>query len=266
MTTAQTSRVSLPGGVGAADGTEPGDSLPVRLAVWCVRALLLAGTAFAVIDGRPWNGVGAGLALLLTFATQVVARGARARVPRSLELIWLALVAVPGISAGFGLYERIVNWGKFVHAVEGLAIAAIVALVVLGWRDEVGVDLADHIVGLLAMSAALLFGLCWETVEFVIDWVLRTSIQKSNTDSMTDFLWNDLAAVVGALLGLRLYYHVLDDASRKRLGRTGVWLLDGPGRLFDRHGVLVGVVAAIVVALTLLGIWFSGRSSPLPFI
>lgn len=265
-TTTQTSSARLPDGVTTASAPQPGDSLPVRLGVWFVRLLLLAGGVFAAVDGRTWNGVGAALALLLTFATQLVARGARARVPRSVELAWLALVAVPGISAGFGLYERIVHWGKFVHAVEGLAVAAIVALVVLGWRGEAKVDLADHIVALLAMSAGLLFGICWETVEFVIDWVLRTSIQKSNADTMTDFLWNDLAAVVGALVGLRLYYHVLDDGSRKRLGQTGAWLFDGPGRLFDRHGVLVGVIAAIIVALTLLGLWFSGRSSPLPFV
>ena len=266
MTTAHQRPVTGVEAVRPGDAPQPADALPVRLGVWFVRALLLAGVGFAFVDGRPWNAAGSLLALVLTFAPQVVARGAQARTPRALELGWLVLVALPGISAGFGVYERIVHWGKFVHAVEGLAVALVVALVVLGWRDEVRVDLADHVVALLAMCAGLLFGLAWETVEFVIDWVLRTSIQKSNADTMTDFLWNDLAAVVGALVGLRLYYRVFDAGARRRVGRSGVWLLDGPGRLFDRHGVLVGVVAAIVIALALLGLWFSGRSSPLPFV
>jgi hypothetical protein len=185
-----------------------------------------------------------------------------AHVPRGLVLTATVGLAVPVISTGLGLYDRIQHWGKFVHALDGFAVAVIVALLLLGWRDREHIDLTDELAALFTMFAGLMFGLAWETVEFAIDWVWNTSLQKSNADTMTDFLWNDLAVVAGTLLAVRLYCRSVTAVERRDLGAIADRLLAGPSRLLDHHARLITVIVSALLLLVVLGLWFAGRPVP----
>jgi hypothetical protein len=176
----------------------------------------------------------------------------------------LALIALvlPVASSAIGLYDRVTHWGKVVHGVEGLLVAMVVGLLLLGWRDRERVDVSDELAALITMFGGLFFGVLWELVEFVSDWSFYTDIQKSNSDTMTDFLWNDVGAVIGAVLAARLYRHALAGREREVLGGMAAWLVDGPSRVLDRHGALVTVVIAVLAAAAVLAVWFASR--PLP--
>jgi hypothetical protein len=87
-------------------------------------------------------------------------------------------------------------------------------------------------------------------------------VQKSNSDTMTDFLWNDFGAVVGAVLAARLYCHLLAGQERAVLGALAALLVDGPSRVLDRHGVLITVVVLVLAGASVLAVWFASR--PLP--
>lgn len=176
----------------------------------------------------------------------------------------IAVVAVllPLVSSAVGLYDRITHWGKVVHGVEGVLVGVAVLWLVLGWRDRERIDMPTELATLVTVFAGIVFGVVWETVEFVIDWSTYSNLQKSNSDTMTDFLWNDIGAVIGALLAARLYYHVLADSDHQELGSTAVWLFDGPSRFLDRHGVAVTIAVVLVVAGGVLAVWFASR--PLP--
>src|SRR5438105_6836787 len=109
-------------------------------------------------------------------------------------------ILTPAASTALGLYDRVVHWGKLVHAVDALAVVMVFALLLLAYRDRQAIDLSDQLATLTAVFAGVLFGIAWELVAFVIDWVLATDLQKSNADTMTNLLWNELATVVGAQL------------------------------------------------------------------
>jgi hypothetical protein len=179
-----------------------------------------------------------------------------------LGVLVAAAVLLPLLSWAVGLYDRATHWGKFVHGVEGLLVALIVGLLLFGWRDHERIDLTDELTALVTMFAGILFGVVWELVEFIRDWSFYSDVQKSNSDTMTDFLWNDVGAVIGAVLAARLYCHLLAGRERHVMGRTAARLFDGPSRVLDQHGVLVTIVVSALAAASVLAVWFASR--PLP--
>jgi hypothetical protein len=102
----------------------------------------------------------------------------------------------------------------------------------------------------------------WELVEFLIDWARNSDLQKSNSDTMTDLLWNDLGAAIAAALAARMYCHWLTPRECQDVGGLARWLVAGPSRVLDRHGFLMTFVAAVVIAAVVVVVWFSGRPVP----
>jgi len=112
------------------------------------------------------------------------------------------------------------------------------------------------------MCVGIFEGLSWEIVEFILDWLRYSDLQKSNSDTMTDLLLNDLGAVIGALLAARLYCHWLRPNDHSELDQTAAWLVDGPSRVLDRYGFLVSIVVTLLVAAAVAALWFAGRPVP----
>jgi hypothetical protein len=184
----------------------------------------------------------------------------------ALHLVLLAILliglALPVLSTATGLYDHLTHWGKLVHAVDGFCATFIFATLLLAWRDAASVDLTNELAGLLSIFAGIVFGVLWEIVEFIRDWVAYSDLQKSNTDTMTDLLCNDLAVIVAALLAVRLYTRVATATPRQTLGRTAQWLVDGPSRVLDHHGFTIMLVVAIAMAGSVAALWFAGRPVP----
>jgi hypothetical protein len=187
---------------------------------------------------------------------------ARSRVDYVLVGLLIVGIAAPVLSAFLGLYDRIDDWGKLIHALDAALATAIFGLLFLGWRDLAQIDVTDELAAMLIVFFGILFGVAWEVVEFVRDWVAYSDLQKSNTDTMTDFLWNDVAAILAALLVVRLYCHLTSGRDRKALGETAEWLVDGPSRLLDRHGLTMAVIVGCVIAAAVAALWFAGRPVP----
>jgi hypothetical protein len=148
------------------------------------------------------------------------------------------------------------------YFVAALGVSVLIGLLVLGWRDRTAIDLGDQQATLLSILAGIQLGVVWKLVEFVLDWVWNTDLQKSNTETVVDLMWNDVGAVVGAVLSARLYCHLAKASQRAQLGAVATWLVSGPSRGLDRHGVLVTMVLTAIASLTVAGLWLAGR--PLP--
>ena len=180
---------------------------------------------------------------------------------------WLAAavvlaVALPIASSVLGLYDRITHWGKLIHGLEGFFVAVTVGVLLLAWRDREHIDWSDQLATLMTICIGIFAGVMWELVEFVLDWARYADLQKSNSDTMTDLLWNDVGAVIGALLAVRVYCHMLRANDRADLGQTATWILHGPSRVLDRHGFLVSIIVALLVAAAVAALWFAGRPVP----
>jgi len=188
------------------------------------------------------------------------ARGGRAL--RGIILTLAVGVLLPLASVAFGLYDRVLHWGKFIHAVDAACATFIFAMLLLGWREWNHIDLSDELAALLAMFAGILFGVLWEIVEFVRDWVASSDLQKSNADTMTDFLCNDIAAIAAVLIGVRVYCHLTTSGDRQELATVAEWLVDGPSRVLERHGFALAIIVSCVIAMCVALLWFAGRPVP----
>ena len=151
---------------------------------------------------------------------------------------------------------------KPIHLLVALVFTGAVGLLLLSWRDRAAYDIDDRIMALVAMCAGLLFGVAWELVEFVIDWLTGSNLQLSNRDTMTDLLWNDVGAVSAGSLVVWVYCRFLDARARERLGDTAVWLVHGPSCLLDYHGFQITIGVALVAAAAVGALWFAGRPIP----
>jgi hypothetical protein len=171
-------------------------------------------------------------------------------------------VLLPLASTLLGLYDHVTNWGKLVHAVDGACATSIFGLLLLGWRDRARTDLTDELATLTAMFGGVLFGVLWEIVEFVRDWVAYSDLEKSNTDTMTDFLCNDVAVVIAALLAMQAYCNLATTRDRAALGQFAEGLVARPSRVLDRHGLALALIGAGLISATLLVLWFVGRPVP----
>jgi hypothetical protein len=172
------------------------------------------------------------------------------------------LVAVPAVSDALGLYGRVLHWGKVVHAVESGLVAAMAALLLLGYRDRAQLVLATQLAALMSIAVGVTVGACWEIVDFVLDWVRSSDLQKSNLDTMTDMLWSDVASVLASLLAVRLFVHAFSAPRRASVGLTAERVCAPVGRLLERHGQLLALLVLLAIAASIAGLWFTGRPIP----
>jgi hypothetical protein len=165
-------------------------------------------------------------------------------------------------SEALGLYDRVIYWGKLVHAVEGFLVTAVVGLLLLSFTDRQRLDIHTQILALTTIGVGVTFGAFWEFLEFLLDWVRYSDLQKSNTDTMTDMLGNDVAAVLATLLAFHAYHHWIIE--KRELGDLADSIFTPIGRLLDRHGTLLALVALLSIAVYVAALWYAER--PLPFV
>jgi hypothetical protein len=232
--------------------------------LWLLRLILAAAAVIALVAPTREAAAGAGIALVASFMPLLLGLIGRMRIPHVVEFAWVLGVALVGVSGSVNLYDRIVYWGKVVHGVEGFLVAVLVGYLLLGYRHSGQLEAHIQVVALVTTFIGVSFGAFWEFLEFVLDWVRRSDLQKSNTDTMTDMLWNNLCVVLGTFFVSFAYYHWTNEAERRGLGKLAAQVFAPIGQLLDQHGRLLTMLVLMGIALYVAALWFSER--PLPFV
>jgi hypothetical protein len=237
---------------------------PRRLAwdIWLVRVLLLISATWLLVGGRRDVALGCVVALAAACAPMLAVRTVGMPAPRGLERIWVFGLGVLGVSVALGLFDRIWQWGKLVHGVEGICITAMAALLLLGYRQRAQPGLPIYVAGIATLCIGITFGALWEFTEYVLDWLRYSDLQKSNADSMTDMLWNDLAAAATTVLVFHLYLTALSRQRQGRLGRFADALFTPLGDFLERHGKLAALLTLLGIVAYVTALWFAGRPVP----
>jgi hypothetical protein len=137
-----------------------------------------------------------------------------------------------------------------------------VGVLVLAYRDRLAIDLSNQLATLLSMCIGVAFGMVWELVEFIIDWVRASAIQTSNTQTMLDLLWTDVGAVLGAIVATSVYCRWLPGRQRQEIGDFSVWVSDGPLKVIQRQGLAMTLAWTAIVVVAVAALWFTGRPVP----
>ncbi|MDQ6670232.1 MAG: hypothetical protein M3069_05700 [Chloroflexota bacterium] len=229
---------------------------------WLLRLALLATAAYQIISGNRNGATVAAEGLVVSFVPIAVARLSGTHIPRPLEFAFVFGMALQFLSESTKLFELFTYWDKLVHPTLIAITAMIATWFLLGYRDALLKRIPLHFVAAFGLLLGMSVGAFWEFVEFGSDWFGDANLQKSNADTLTDIVSNDIGALVATLFGLWVYAHRLSPTQRRELGLLARWLAHGPSRLFARQGRLIGAVLALLVAGVLFFAQWIDRNPP----
>jgi len=229
---------------------------------WLLRLVLLSVATFQVATGNKDGAIVAGEGFVVSLAPLLMQRLAGTHVPRLLELVFVFGMALQFISESTKLFELFTYWDKVVHPALVALTGMIAAWFLLGYRDAFGKRVPVHLAGVFGMLLAMAVGAFWEFVEFASDWFGDANLQKSNADTMTDIISNDIGAFVATLLGLWLYTRFFTKNQRRELGLIALWVAHGPAVLVRRYGRWLGTTASVGFAGILFLSQWVDRDTP----
>lgn len=231
---------------------------------WCLRLALLAALVYQLATGNRAGAIVAAQGFVISLLPLAIQRLSALAMPRAVEFIFVLAMALQYISESLKLFEIFYYWDKLVHPTEIALASMLFTFFLLGYRDRGDARFGARQAVLIAWLLAAALGAFWEFIEFTADWFTSSDLQKSNADTMTDLLANDVGALVASLLAVWLYYAVIGKQQRAEMGALAEWLTGGLGRVLDRHGRVVGSVLALAVAVLIgAGLWID-RGSPPP--
>ena len=189
---------------------------------------MAATCQFQIISGNVQGAVVALEGLVISLVPLLVERRGKSHVPRLLEFAFTLAIALQFISESTKLFEIFTYWDKIVHPTLVALTSTIVAWLLLGYRDAFHKRIPTQFAAAFGLCAGMSVGAFWEFVEFASDWFGDANLQKSNGDTMTDIISNDIGAFVATLLGMFVYVHVFSSAQRNELGSVAQWLAHVP--------------------------------------
>ncbi|MBV9544337.1 MAG: hypothetical protein JOY61_08155 [Chloroflexi bacterium] len=231
--------------------------MKLHWATWLLRLLLLGTVAFQLVTRNTDGAVVAGEGFVVSLLPLLIQKLSNTHVPRPLEFAFVLGMALQFFSESTKLFELFYYWDKVVHPTLVALTALIAGWLLLGYRDAFRKRIPMHFVAAFGMLLGLSVGAFWEFVEFTGDWFGNSDLQKSNGDTLTDIISNNIGALVATLIGLWLYAHVIRRDEREDMGRIAAWMTHGPRRLLQQHGrvvggvLLAGFVALVVAAVRL---------------
>lgn len=214
-----------------------------------MRLALLGLTAAQFANHNTSGATVAGEGAVVSLLPLAIGRLSHTHVPRPLELAFVFGMTLQFASESTKLFELLFYWDKLVHPTLVALTGMVGAWLLLGYRDAFHKRLPMHLVAAFGMLLAISVGAFWEFVEFTSDWFGNADLQKSNADTISDIISNDIGAFVATLLALWLYARFFSHQQRTQLGRIAFWLGHGPTLLLLRaHGRLIGSIAALLLA------------------
>jgi hypothetical protein len=229
---------------------------------WFLRLALLGVATFQIATSNKDGAIVAAEGFVISLVPRLVQRLARTHVPRPLELAFVLGMALQFISESIKLFELLAYWDKIVHPTLVAMTGMIAAWLLLGYRDAFSKRIPLHLAGGFGMLLGMSVGAFWEFVEFASDWFGDANLQKSNADTITDIISNDIGAFAATLLGLWLYTRLFSANRRRELGLIAVWLARGPAVLARRRARLLGATAsAAFLGILFLSQWVD-RDAP----
>ena len=176
-----------------------------------VVGLLLGGGLVAFFVLNDWSVALIAVATLaLAFSPYLFAKRLGVQLPIPF-LMLTSLFAFASIFLGevLNFYERVWWWDLFLHLISGTGVGLIGFLLVFILFAGDRYAAPSYAICGMAFVFAVAIGTFWELLEYGMDQIFGTTMQKTGQDdTMSDLLMNTLGASLGALFG---YFYLLGD-------------------------------------------------------
>lgn len=147
--------------------------------------------------------------LILTFLPSIIEKNYKIYLPLELELV-MTLFIYSSLYLGeiHSYYIKYWWWDILLHTSSSIILGFIGFLIVfiLNYEEKVKMYMSPKIMAVFAFTFALSIGSIWEIVEFSIDNLLGTNMQKSG---LVDTMWDLIVDTIGALIvSISSYFYV----------------------------------------------------------
>lgn len=145
--------------------------------------------------------------LFISFLPSILLKKYKIFLPSELEII-LSLFLYASFILGEmrDYYLRYWWWDLMLHSFSAFMLGLIGFIIIYSFYITHRVTTSAALASIFSFSFALALGALWEIIEFSIDYLLHTNMQKSGlVDTMTDLMVNALGALIVSVLGF-LYF------------------------------------------------------------
>src|SRR6266536_875456 len=109
----------------------------MRWESWLLRLALAGLAVFQVVTGNPQGALVAAEGAVVSLIPRAVERLSDTRIPRSMEALFVARIALQFVSGTLKLFELFTYWDKIIHPTLAALTAWLSAWLLLGYRDAI---------------------------------------------------------------------------------------------------------------------------------
>ncbi|MBI5232809.1 MAG: hypothetical protein HY880_00485 [Deltaproteobacteria bacterium] len=186
---------------------------------WLMKFLLIGLLPYEIYTGDHLFALATILAITISFIPSIVERNYRITLPFELDLlITLALFLHTFLGEVFMFYERFALWDKMLHLFGTSVISLLAFMIVYTLHYTRKLRLTIPLIGFFTVTFAMFVGAMWEIAEFTVDALFAKTTQKGLNDTMWDLIYDLMAGIVVAILGM-MYVRYSNPKERRRLTR-----------------------------------------------
>ena len=183
---------------------------------WLMKLVLLAMLPYEIYTGDYPFALATLVAIAVSLTPAVLERNYKITLPFEFDLlITLAIFLHMFLGETLMFYERIEQWDTVLHLFSTAVISLLAFMIVYTFHYTKKLRLSIPLVGFFTVIFAMFVGSLWEILEYVVDVVFKTSAQKGLPDTMWDLIYDLLAGVIVACLGMTYVRYSKPDERRR---------------------------------------------------
>jgi len=182
------------------------ESMLHRRLATTLQIILLAGAIGAIWNQQWFNAVIITGIIMITLLPVVLAKSLDLIIPHEFTLLTIAFVfASLFLGEVHGYYTKFWWWDIVLHTSSGflLGIIGFLLVYVLNETEQIQLNMRPGFIAFFAFLFALGIGALWEIIEFTMDSLFNTDMQKvmlGDTSGLTDTMWDLIVDALGALV------------------------------------------------------------------
>lgn len=168
--------------------------------------IMAAGFLLAIYERQWFNALLVLCIILITVAPSLLGRHFKVGIPAEFELLAAVFVfAALFLGEIRGYYARFWWWDIALHTTSGflLGILGFLLVYILNESERIDLHMRPRFVALFAFVFAVAMGAIWEIIEFSMDQLFGTNMQKpmfGDPSGLTDTMWDLIVDTIGALV------------------------------------------------------------------
>lgn len=171
-----------------------------------LQIILLAGAIGAIWQQQWFNAVLITGIIVITLFPVLLAKRFHFVIPHEFQLLTIAFIfASLFLGEVHGYYTKYWWWDIVLHTSSGFLLGMIGFLLVyvLNETEQIQLNMRPGFIAFFAFLFALGIGALWEIIEFSMDSLFNTDMQKAmlgDTSGLTDTMWDLIVDALGALV------------------------------------------------------------------